>query len=291
MNSIIEVTQKPIIAYSLLQEMSDKVALKIESLNIDTLEPTDENLSLIKSTRAELNNDFKILEEQRKMVKDIVLKDYNIFEYEYKKLISIKFKDADSSLKTLADTVDGRILTVKVDGIVDYFNKVNTFDFVRFEDLNLKIIKSKSDKSIKAEIDEYVASVKMSIDTIASMQNHERIFAKFQIYKDLNRAISETNIELQREEQIKKQRDEQLLRDEENQKRYDEQQKQRDIDSQQQDESIEAEVIESAKQFMPEIETPKIDTKIYKASFNVFGTKAQISELKQYLQNKGVRYE
>jgi hypothetical protein len=46
MNSIIEVTQKPIIAYSLLQEMSDKVALKIESLNIDTLEPTDENLSL-----------------------------------------------------------------------------------------------------------------------------------------------------------------------------------------------------------------------------------------------------
>ena len=99
MSKIIEVTQKPIIAYSLLQEMSDKVGIKIDSLSIGTLEPTEDNLSIIKSTRAELNNDFKTLEEQRKMVKDIVLKDYNIFEDEYKTLISTKFKECRRNTK------------------------------------------------------------------------------------------------------------------------------------------------------------------------------------------------
>lgn len=84
MSKIIEVTQKPIIEYSFIDEIAKNVEAKIESLNIDTLEPTEDNLSVIKSTRAELNNDFKTLEEQRKMVKDIVLKDYNAFEDKYK---------------------------------------------------------------------------------------------------------------------------------------------------------------------------------------------------------------
>lgn len=280
MSKIIEVTQKPIIAYSLLQEMSDKVVSKIESLNIDTLEPTDENLSIIKSTRAELNNDFKTLEEQRKMVKDIVLKDYNIFEEQYKKLISTKFKDADATLKSLVSTVDSRILDAKVLKIKEYFEDVNTFEFVRFEDLGLHIIKSKSDKSIKEDIDTYLGAIKVSLETIDTLENKERVLAKFQMCKDLNRSISETNLEIQREEQIKKEREEQ-------------QRQQHDVELQRQSQTVEyneqpAYEPEPKKE---EIRESILDEKIYKTSFTVFGTKAQFAELKEFMNNRGIRYE
>lgn len=274
MSKIIEVTQKPIIAYSLLQEMSDKVALKIESLNIDTLEPTDENLSIIKSTRAELNNDFKTLEEQRKMVKDIVLKDYNIFEEQYKTLISTKFKDADATLKRLVSTVDSRILDKKIVGIREYFMDNNTREWIRFEDLGLHIIKSKSDKSIKEDVDSYLDVIKVSLETIDTLDNKERVLAKFQMCKDLNRAISETNLEIQREERIKAQNEERAR--------------------------LQAEALERQKQAQEEqervvndrvMEEPVVDEKIYKTSFTVFGTKAQFSELKQFMENRGLRYE
>ena len=174
MSKVIEVTQKPIIEYSVIDEIAQRVETKIESLNIETLDPTDGNLSLIKSTRAELNNDFKTLEEQRKMVKDIVLKDYNIFEDKYKQLIASKFKNADVTLKKMVDTVSDGILQAKINGIKEYFDFVNTYDFVKFEDLELKIIKSKSDKKIKEEIDEYLSNIKQSLETIQTLPNSEK---------------------------------------------------------------------------------------------------------------------
>jgi len=271
MNKIIEVTQKPIIAYSLLQKISNEVAEKIQSLNIDTLEPTNENLSIIKSTRAELKKEFTTLEEQRKMVKEIVLKDYNLFEDEYKKLISSPFKDADSKLKSLADTVDGRILLAKIDGIKSYFDEQNTFDFIEFEDASLKIIKSKSDKSIKAEIGTFLGGIATSIQTIQTLENKDRILAKFHIFKDFNRAISETNIEIEREKKIKLQN---------------EAPKKIEIVP----EKVEPPVPPITEPVVA-IQVPVVDDKIYKASFSVFATKAQIKELKLIMEEKGIRYE
>jgi len=280
MSKIIEVTQKPIIAYRLLQDMSDKVALKIESLNIDTLEPTDENLSIIKSTRAELNNDFKTLEEQRKMVKDIVLKDYNIFEEQYKTLISTKFKDADATLKNLVSTVDGRILDKKIVGIREYFMDNNHHEWLRFEDLNLKIIKSISDKKLKDEIDEYLAEVKQSLQTIGTLSNKDRVLAKFQMSKNLSDAISQTNIEIQREEQIKAQNEERERLA-----------KEREQLEQEERERVVEEPL-SKPSYDPEpIKEPVIDEKIYKTSFTVYGTKSKFAELKQFMNSRGIKYE
>jgi len=50
----------------------------------------------------DLTKDFNDLENQRKMVKEIIMKDYNLFEDDYKKLISSLFKTADDQLKSLA---------------------------------------------------------------------------------------------------------------------------------------------------------------------------------------------
>lgn len=111
-------------------------------------------------------------------------------------------------LKGMVDTVSDKILKVKIDGIVTYFNSVNDFDFVRFEDMNLKIIKSISDKKLKDDVDEYLTDIKQSLATIETLENKDRILAKFQMSKNLSDAISQTNIEIQREEQIKAQNEE-----------------------------------------------------------------------------------
>lgn len=271
------VTQKPIIAYTLLKQISDNVIAKIEALDIDSLEATEDNLALIKRTRADLTKDFTELENQRKTVKDIVLNDYNIFEDDYKRLIASPFKDADAKLKSLSSLVEDKILSLKIDGIVEYFKESNAFDFVKFEDMNLKIIKSKSDKVIKSEVDEYLANIKMSISTIETLPNKERVLAKFQIHKDLNRAISETNLEVQREEQIKAQNAER--------ERIDAERKQQ---AEKQSEAIEVEAMEAVEQCAPEPDQ-KSEEKIYETTFTVRGTMEQLSKLKQYMKEIGVR--
>lgn len=268
--SIIVVEQTPIIRYSLLAEISTQVKDKIESLNIDTLEPSEETLKTIKDTRSDLNKEFKTLEEQRKMVKDIVLKDYNEFEDVYKRSIADLFKTADAKLKTLVDAVEDKILTAKVDGLKAYFNENNVFEFVSFENMGLHIIKSKTDKAIKEEIDAYLSSVNDALNTIDTLPNKERVLAKFEIYRDLNRAISEVNIEIQREEAIKAK-----------------------------NEAIKAQPVEQPKKEIPveviyvpkdEVSTIKED-EIFQCTFTVFATKEQLKRMKQFMKDEGISYE
>ena len=284
----VEVTQKPIISYKMLEAISINVGEKIKSLNIESLEPTDDNLSLIKRTRADLTKDFNDLENQRKMVKEIIMKDYNLFEDDYKKLISSLFKNADDQLKNLASTVDDKILSVKIDGIKEYFNEENTFEFINFDDLGLKIIKSKSDKSIKTEIDEYLANIKMSISTIETLPNKERVLAKFQMSRDLNRSISETNIEIQREEQIKAQNEERERQAEERRLMLEE--SQRIAKAQFREDITQSQFIEEHQQVL----TPQLITEeepVFKCTFSVLATKAQLKQCKEFFAQIGVKYE
>lgn len=279
----IVVTQKPIIVFELLEPISQNVTAKIQSLNIESLDPTEDNLALIKRTRTDLKKDFEDLENARMMAKELIMKDYNTLDELYKKLIKSPFADADLKLKNLVDTVESGILKLKVDGLKEYFEDQNNFDFISFDDMGLKIIKSKSDKAIKTEIDEYLANIKMSIATIETLPNQERVLAKFQMSKDLNRSISETNIEIQREEQIKAQNAERERLEAERKQRIKEQMEQV------KEELGQDQFIEQYQQVPTPQRIP--EDQVYKASFAVYATKAQLSELKKFMNEKGIRYE
>ena len=291
MSKVIEVTQKPIIEYSIIDKVAQEVEAKIQSLNIETLEPTESNLSLIKSTRAELNNDFKTLEEQRKMVKDIVLKDYNAFEDKYKQLISSKFKAADKTLKELVYLVTDEILQAKINGIIEYFNTANEYDYIKFEDLDLKIIKSKSDKKIKEEIDEYLSNIKQSLETIQTLPNSERVLAKFQMSKNLSDAIAQTNMEIQREEQIKAQNE---ARAKAEQERKEQETERVRLQKEEFDRQAQMQSVEPVQQTEPQVqyqETIIEEPKIFSTTFRVFGTREQFAMLKQFMNENNIKYE
>jgi len=269
---VIELKQKPIIAYDLIEAKGKEVEQRLSELNIDAIDVNEDNLKLIKSTRSEIRKEFEVLENQRKMVKDLIMKPYNDFEAAYKEHIANRFKYADLKLKEKVSVVEDYLLAKKIDALKSYFDEINDLDFISFDDIGLKITRSASDKKLKEEITAFVENMKMAVDTIKTLKNSDRVMAKFQIVKDLNRAISETNIEIEREAQIKKQKEE----------RAKAQQEINEEIGQHEEKSTTDEEVKDKVQIKP---------KLYKASFTVTGTVEQITELKKFMNEKGINYE
>jgi hypothetical protein len=260
-NEVIVLKQAPIIEYGLLDAISEEVKAKIEALNLDSIEASETTLTTIKNIRSELGRDFKDLEEKRKLVKEMVMKPYNDFDEQYKVKISSLFNDADKKLKAKIDDVENEILARKTEGLQDYFLLHNKHDFIKFDDVGLHIIKSKSDKVYQDEIDEYLKKIDNDLNTIATVTFEERVLAKYQIVKDLNRAISEVNIEVQREDAIRaKQKADQETKP------------------------------EQAKQDQPKPEIVE-PAQTFKCSFTVYGTKEQLKRLKEFMKDEGIKYE
>lgn len=266
------IEQKPIIKYSELENIGEFVKEKIASIGIDSIEATEANLSVLKSTRAALNNQFKDFEDRRKFIKDTVLKPYDDFEAQYKSFITVNFKNADDQLKGKIATVESGILNNKIDALKVYFSENNPFDFVKFEQLGLKITRSASDKSIKNQIDLALSQIAVDIETINTLQHKERVLAQYQMSLDLNAAISSVNIAIERENQIEAA------------------EKEKEVIQQEAPKALP--VIEEPKDVEPEAIAEVVeDAELYKTSFKIIATKQQIRDLKQFMEEKGIRYE
>lgn len=250
-----KIEQAPIIEYSKLENIGELVKARIDEIGIDLIDATEENLSLLKTTRSSLNNQFKEFEERRKMIKDQIMKPYNDFDKKYKEYVSDNFKIAEDKLKEKVTTVESGLLQSKIDDLVIYFETQNNFSFVKFDQLGLKITRSASDKSIKETIDEKLNQITSDIETINTLQHKERVLAQYQMSLDLNQSISSVNIAIEREKQIA--------------------------------ESVKP--VEQPKEVKEDI--AQNDNKLYKMSFTVNGTIDQLKQLKQFMEEKGIKYE
>lgn len=273
MNAIIELKQSPIILYDLVEAKGKEVQTLIKNLDLQNITANEDNLGKLKSTRADLSRDFKVFEEQRKLVKDLIMKPYNDFDEIYKKNISILFKETDILLKDKIDLVDGGILDAKIDKIIAFFNLENKYDFVKFNDLNIKIIKSKTDKTIKDEIKEYLQQVENNLLIIKNLKDADRIMAKYQLTKDINSSIAAVQLEVEIEEKNKTalanaefERNQRLEKEVETVREFQEERN---------------EVIEKQE---------PIPASLVKTTFTVIGTMEQIKELKNYMNEKGLNY-
>lgn len=260
-DKIVVLEQAPIITYAMIEKASAEVAAKISSLNIDAMEATEENLKLIKDTRAELNNEFKVFEDQRKLVKDYIMKPYEQFESLYKPKIVTLFNDAENKLKSKVGSIESGLLNLKIENLKSIFNELNTYEFIKFEDVGLHITRSASDTKLQGEIEQYLESVSAALSTIDVMPNSDRILAKYHLCKDLPRAISEVNIELQKEAEL--------------------QQKKQAV--------APAEPVAQAERVRAK--TKPEPTQRVRTSFRVTATLDQIADLKQFMNERGISYE
>lgn len=255
-DQIIVSEQKPIITHKMIEQASAAVAKRIADLDIDSMEATEENLKEIKSVRSELNNEFKMFEDQRKMVKEIILKPYEEFESLYKPKIVTLFNDAEAKLKSKVGSIEAGLLNLKIENLKSIFNELNTYEFIKFEDVGLHITRSASDTKLQGEIEQYLESVSAALSTIDVMPNSDIILAKYHLCKDLPRAISEVNIELQKEAELQQKK----------------------------------QAVAPKEEPIQVKESPKPEQRV-RASFRVTATLDQIADLKQFMNSKGISYE
>ena len=103
---LIVVKQLPIIQEQ-LKQLSEEIDEKVA--NAKSLVCTEETVKEVKQVRADLNKEFKDLENQRKLVKEQVLEPYMQFEEVYKQYVSDKYKEADIELKNKVESVENEL--------------------------------------------------------------------------------------------------------------------------------------------------------------------------------------
>lgn len=289
MQDLIVVKQLPQIEEH-LKELSIDIDKKVE--NAKSLVCTEENVKTIKQVRADLNKEFKEVEQQRKMVKEQILAPYMQFEEIYKTYISDKYKGADSDLKTKIDTTENELRARKEQETRDYFEEYKqslSIDFIKFEDAKIKVGLADSKTSLKKQAKDFIDRVNTDLATIMLQEHKEEILVEYkQNGYVLSTAISTV---INRTKAV------------EEAKRKQEELKQKQLEEAQRivDENIKAQT-EATKQALenfrvPEqevLQAPIIEEKqeeVLILKFTVKGTRTKLRALKEFLTNGGYEYE
>lgn len=289
MQDLIVVKQLPQIEEH-LKELSIDIDKKVE--NAKSLICTEENVITIKQVRADLNKEFKEVEQQRKMVKEQILAPYMQFEEIYKTYISDKYKGADSDLKTKIDTTENELRARKEQETRDYFEEYKqslSIDFIKFEDAKIKAGLADSKTSLKKQAKDFIDRVNTDLATIMLQEYKEEILVEYkQNGYVLSTAISTVMNRMKAVEETKKKQEEL---------------KQKQLEEAQRiaDENIKAQT-EATKQALDNfrvteqevLQAPIIEEKqegILTLRFTVKGTRTKLRALKEFLVNGGYEYE
>ena len=210
MKDLIIVRQLPQIEEH-LKDLSTEIDRKVE--NAKCLVCTEESVKTIKQVRADLNKEFKELEEQRKTVKEQILAPYMQFEEVYKTYISEKYKSADIDLKQKIDNTESELKCQKEKEIKDYFEEyktANNIDFVVFEQANVNVTLSASKKKLKEQTKAFIDKIVDDLKLIETQECREEILVEYKQNLNVSRAIQEVAnrhrlLEEEKKKQIEKQ--------------------------------------------------------------------------------------
>lgn len=277
-NEIIVVKQLPVIVEQLAQ-VKEAVIQRVQTAT--SLVCTDETVKEVKKARAELNSEFKQWEERRKEVKTAVMTPYEKFEAVYKDCVSDTYKKADAELKAKIEGVEKELKQKKADEVKEYFNEYREsagIDFVTFEQANINVTISASMKSLKEQVKAFVDRIEDDLALIDTQEHKAEILVEYK--KTLNASAAVTGVNAR------------FKAIEEEKKRIEEAEERRAAEEQHIAEITSA-LPEPEPVPMPvQEETAPVQTeKLYTLRFAVTGTKAQLKELKAFLDKGGYKYE
>ena len=193
-SSLIVVKQIPIIEER-LQEI--KGAIQSEVDNALSFECTEENKQEIKKLRTNLSKQYKLLETDRKKIKDIVLGPYNAFEATYKECVTNIFKPADIQLKNKIDAVEATQKKAKKSKAVEFFNEyaaAHGIDFITFDDVGVEVTLSISDKKLKETCKTFIYRVVGDLALINTQDDQADILVEYKKSLDVSKAITSVKI-------------------------------------------------------------------------------------------------
>lgn len=274
MNDLIRVVQLPVIEEQ-LQAVKDGVERRLAE--VKGLACTTETLASVKAVRTQLNKEFEELEAMRKSAKAAVMAPYEKFEATYKDCAANAYKSAIADLGDKIRETENGIKAECLERLEAYFrelcalNGVEWLPFIRSGVVvDLTSAKQKTPKKLMAQIKEFVERVASDVECVSTMDNSEEIMAEYKVCLNVSTAISTVNTRRQRIEQERKAAE----------KRKALQEAQRDAV-----ERVEAvaHVVTPPAQEKP-VETLRI-------TFTATGTRAQLIALREYMKEKGIKYE
>lgn len=270
MNNLIIIRQLPQIEEH-LKELSVEVDRKVEDAK--SLICTEENVKTIKQVRADLNKEFKAVETKRKEVKEQILAPYMQFEEIYKRYISDKFKSADNDLKNKINAIESDLKAKKEQEIQDYFEEYKVsknIDFITYDRANINVTLSTSVKSLKEQVKSFIDKIESDLNLIETQEHKEEILVEYKQTLNVGNAIMIVQNRFKAIEEEKKKREK--------------------------EEQLRNEIVEIAKESDKHVDTlqaPVEEKKeeILTVRFTVKGTRAELKELKEFLESGGYDYE
>lgn len=281
---LIAVRQLPVIEERLLSVKQD---IETRVGEVLSLAVTEETLAAVKKARAELNKEYKALEEQRLEVKRSILAPYEQFEQVYNECCGNMYKSADKQLKERIGQVEGGLKEQKTAAVQKYFDEYRVCvgldeSFVTMKDVGLNITLSASLRSLKAACESFLDRIVEERSSIETMDDADEILVEYRRNGfSLSGAVNTVaqRHEAQRMEQERRERmaAERAAREE----------------ALRHTEQVIEEETKNAEVFAPPVqeEPPKDEPKVYSTVFRVTGTMEQLRALKNYLVEGGFNYE
>lgn len=241
---------------------------------------TEETLQTVKKSRAELNAVFKDLEAKRIAVKKQILAPYDAFEAIYKECVSDAFKKGDIELKSNIERVENSLKDEKLAAVTEYFNELceaEGVDYLTFDDLDIKITLSVSDKKLKESAKERVLKIKSDVEMIRTQEHADEIMVEYRKGYDVSQAILLVNDRHKR------------MEEERQRAAADAERREREAAAEQKVAEVaqDDDALSAPEEIKEETEVEEV----YTVSFRVVATADQIRELKKFLEEKGIRYE
>ncbi|WP_250277394.1 DUF1351 domain-containing protein [[Clostridium] colinum] len=272
MSEIIQIKQLPIIEER-LKELETTIKQKTDTAL--SLVVTEDTFKEIKKTRAELNKEFKELEDLRKKIKSQVLKPYEDFEKVYKEVTG-HYNIADRELAKRIKDVELALKDEKEQEVRLYFEEYKAnlglqYEFITYEKANLNITLTASLKSLKEKVKEFLDKSNNDIQVIKNMVHSDDLMFEYSKSLDLTNSMLIVN---------------------ERKKTIEEQQKVKELAEQKEKEK--QETVKKVEEVQKELAPPIIQEekeKEYKVTFTVIGTKEKLRQLKEFLNNGGYKYE
>ena len=271
LNEIVKIEQMPKV-FEQLELIGEFIDNQLKDL--DKLECTEDNKQEVKNRRTEISNTLNLLEDKRKEIKNKINEPYESFNKKYEETTKTKLQNAYKALTDKINKIEDEQKQVKKNKIESYFNEYCDFlkiDFVKFEQLNLNITLSISDKKLQEQTKEFLDKVNDDLALIDSQEHKEEILIEYK--KNLNVSLAITTV-VNRYKEL-----------EELKKKEEEKQAQKDI---------EIENVQKIGEILnaPTKEVIEADREeIYEMTFKVRASKSKLKELKNYLENEGYDYE
>lgn len=270
--SLIVVRQLPIIEEQ-LKSIKPQIVARVAA--ILAMPCTDETVKEVKKERAKLNGDLAILEEQRKAAKNEIMAPYNHFEEVYKDCVSAPFKEADATLKERIDAVERQLKVEKETDLRLYFDEYaisKGIDWIKYAQANLNVTLSASSKQLREEIKSFIDA---TADAIAMIEEHPYRDEVMVEYKATLNAPSAIITVSNRHKKIE---EEQAA-------------KQARTDAQSVQATTPVEAIIDAAEAAPQRLATNPGAPTFTAKFTVTATIEKLRELKQFMIERGIKYE